>query len=163
MESEVKETGKNIFRSGKWKLENLEFLMAVLQEIGENITTASAKLGIARQSLNHWFKIDNCMLSNVHKLVEAYGYEVTFTLVKRKPIGLTMTIDRAKGIRRLDFLRDASRRYNISKREMAETLNMSQSTIFHWFDIDDCYIKHIRSIAAAHDLMLLVEIKKKES
>lgn len=100
---------------------------------------------------------DNMRISDVYRIVEALGYEVSFSLTDESGQMPVREIESKTG-RRLDFLTNALKRYRITKRNVSEALGLHYATVIHMFQVDDTSIQHLWEIADKFNLALHIDI-----
>lgn len=153
------------YKNGQWDLKYLQFVNSFLSQIGMTSTEAADKAGFARNTIYHWFKLDNAKLSSVEKLIESCGYKISFSL---KPAtnevgdALMTLVKKEKateeGDKKLSFLDEAMDRYGISRKDTAEKLGIGYTAMYYWFKSDDIFISYIYKIAEMHNLKVLIKI-----
>lgn len=152
----------------------LGFLEDFMHVTGACQADMARALGLTRGGISHAFRSDDMKISMCYRFVDSLGYDLEFKLEKEDykyvsdsvTVRITMKeepIDDPSSNVYLRFLSTALLRYHISKKDLAETLQITYNTVRHWFMVDDIYISHIYRIARLFDLSLRIAIKPKKA
>lgn len=156
------------FKSGQWDLKYLQFVNSFITQTGMTSGEAAAKAGITRQTIYHWFDLDDAKISSIIKFINNCGYNVQFSL---KPdtnkIGDALVTINSKefretvGDKNLSFLDEALDRYGIVRKDAAEKLGIGYTALYYWFQHDDVFISYVYKIAEQNGLKLVIKIDPK--
>lgn len=157
------------FKTGHWELKYLQFINSFISQSGNTIESAAKKAGITRQTINHWFNLDDAKISSIINFVEKLGYNITFSLrpstsevgdalvsINRKDVPPT------EGSKKLSFLDEAFNLYGISRKDTAAMLGLGYTALYYWFKNDDVFISYIYKMAEKNNLKLVIKIDQKE-
>lgn len=156
------------FKSGQWDLKYLQFVNSFISQTGMTSGEAAAKAGITRQTIYHWFDLDDAKISSIIKFINNCGYTVKFSL---KPdtskVGDALVTINSKeyqdtvGDKNLSFLDEAFDRYGIVRKEAAAKLGIGYTALYYWFLHDDVFISYVYKIAEQNGLKLVIKIDPK--
>lgn len=153
------------FKNGQWELKYLQFVNSFILQSGMSMGEAAEKAGITRQTIYHWFDLDDAKISSVIKFIKGCGYKVEFSLKPANDkVGDALVTINAKsfqetvGDKCLSFLDEALDRYGIQRKEAAERLGLGYTALYYWFKHDDVFISYIYKIAEQNGLKLVIKI-----
>lgn len=153
------------YQDGKWNLTHLKFLTDFMEETGLTTAAIAEMVGISRQAVYYWFKKDEVRLSMIYKLFKAYNYKIEFDFIKERPLEgeparVEMEVEREKlpGAKKLEFLASALKRYNISREDVQEKMNIGTTTIYYWLSHDDVFISYMYKFADVTGLKFAIRI-----
>lgn len=124
---------------------------------------AAVRLGMSRQTVVHWFTIDDTKLSNACALVEAFGcrlvvsYEVSLPGLDYRDKS-TPNYPPEYDRQRLSFLRRAIDDADISVQTLADLLQVGRTTLFDTLRTDDIMISRLFDIARVTGWTLRIRI-----
>ena len=140
----------------------LQFLLSLLEYKGVAKRELARMLGMTPQSIFTYFKRDDMKLSFAQTVASKLGYELVFRLEKadaqlqsgaleiEAPVG-------DGGLSRLSFLRVALQQYGISRKELAEKLELHYMGVNRWFKVDDIAVSYLYEIAQLYGLQVKVK------
>ena len=140
----------------------LQFLLSLLEYKGVAKRELARMLGMTPQSIFTYFKRDDMKLSFAQTVASKLGYELVFRLEKadaqlqsgaleiEAPVG-------DGGLSRLSFLRVALQQYGISRKELAEKLELHYMGVNRWFAVDDIAISYLYEIAQLYGLQVKIK------
>jgi len=163
------QTRSENFKDGVWNLKYLQFVNAFITQTGMSSGEAATKGGITRQTLYHWFDIDDAKISSIIKFINNCGYKVKFALKpETNKIGDALVTINSKdnfetvGDKNLSFLDEALDRYGIVRKDVAAKLGIGYTALYFWFRHDDVFISYIYKIAEQNGLKVVIKIDPKE-
>ena len=124
---------------------------------------AAERLGIARQTVVHWFTVDDTKLINACALVEAFGCRLVVSYEVSLP-GLDYRDESTPNYpaeydrQRLGFLRRAIDDADISVQSLADLLQVGRTTLFDTLRTDDIMISRLFDIARVTGWTLRIRI-----
>ena len=146
----------------------LSFLKQFMAKLGLNVADVATKLNLSSaQPLYYAFKRDDMMLSMLLDIFSAYGYDISFGFIRDNEylqvdmdLGPDQKYSAEDRNRRLFFLREMlDNGVNIA--ELCNTLHMAKSTIYYWFNHDDCHLSQVVAIAEVVGIPLKIKIRPK--
>ena len=166
-EKKVQKRSEN-FKNGQWDLKYLQFVDSFIKQSGMTLEQAANKAGITRQTIFHWFQLDDAKIQSVVKFINGCGYKIEFALQPiSNEVGDALVTINAKAIpatvgdKTLSFLDEAIDRYGIQRKEAAAKLGLTYTSLYYWFKHDDVFISYIYKIAEAYGLKLIINIDPK--
>lgn len=142
--------------AGKYPLKNLKFLGDFMTALRLTTTTAAEKAGLTQVTVYYWLKKDDAHLSSVERLINAWGYKLSFELVSPGEEDSIVNIELASE-KRLSFLERAMA--NVDRAELQKRLGIGTTTIYYWLTHDDIFISYIFQIAEAMGKKVKVNIR----
>lgn len=170
------------FKKKTYKLKNLWFLAEFLrmQETeGEvfSLNELAERSGCSPQVFAWSMNNDNINLSKIDKLLDSYGYKITYELVNTQEDGtkievsdgaivtqrglIKATIDMEKVEGRLAFLVSAMKKFSAPCYVVADKIEMSRQALSAMIKRDDCFIATLLLIAEKMSWALNIDIQKK--
>ncbi len=166
-EKKIQENTKS-HKYGQWDLKYLQFVSAFITQTGMTYVEAAKKAGIARQTMHHWFELDDAKIASIIRFIDRCGYTVKFAL---KPdtnkIGDALVTINSRdtfdtiGDKNLSFLDEALTRYGIVRKDAAAKLGIGYTALYYWFQHDDVFISYVYKIAEQNNLKLVIRIDPK--
>lgn len=148
--------------------ENLAFLAEFMTYANMTPPDLAKKMGVTRQSVATWFRIDDMSINRATEVLNTCGYSLRFYYTAQKEPKQITTItlrkedmaEDADKKKNMYFLLEAMAKYNFTKKDIAEKLGISYNSVLVWFTKSyDISISYIGKIAEAFDLKVNVEIK----
>lgn len=164
----------------RYECKNLKFLIDLFNALGETPSSYAQKTSnpeSASTGLRNQLNADDMKLSKAKAIVDTLGYTLNVRLVPKLQPEIVENEDTSYIVRlpveikrrqiqskyeNLDFLEEFVSSRNISKRELANKLNMSPGAIFTWFKTDDIAISYLSKIKDAFDVNLEFNILAKK-
>lgn len=150
----------------------LGFLSEFMRLIGECPADIARQTGLTRGVVSRWFDRDDVRLSYCYSYIESRGYELNITLKKDqdqvKQGNLSIQIEQkapdpdSVDCRRLEFLQIAMAKNGITKKDIADRIDIKYNTVRHWFIVDDMYLSYVFTIANLYGFDVNISIKPKE-
>ncbi len=143
----------------------LQFLHTLLEALNITKVDVAKKMGVTPQNLFNYMRKDDMKLSYAQEIVASLGYKLSVRLEKpgdntQRIISDIEELIGEDGMLRLAFLKVALRKYDISRVEIAEKLNLSADGVARWFRVDDILISYLYQIAEACDMEVVFQMKK---
>jgi len=140
----------------------LQFLLSLLEYKGVAKRELARMLGMTPQSIFTYFKRDDMKLSFAQTVASKLGYELVFRLEKADAQLQSGALEIEApagdgGLSRLSFLRVALQQYGISRKELAEKLELHYMGVNRWFKVDDIAISYLYEIAQLYGLQVKVK------
>ena len=140
----------------------LQFLLSLLEYKGVAKRELARMLGMTPQSIFTYFKRDDMKLSFAQTVASKLGYELVFRLEKADAQLQSGALEIEApagdgGLSRLSFLRVALQQYGISRKELAEKLELHYMGVNRWFKVDDIAVSYLYEIAQLYGLQVKVK------
>lgn len=155
--SETPAARNKVLQAGKYELKNLKFLGDFMTALRLTTTTAAQKAGLTQVSVYYWLKKDDAHLSSVERLINAWGYDLSFDLVYPEEDSI-VSIEFASP-KRLSFLERAIA--DVDRAELQKKIGVGTTTVYYWLSHDDIFISYIFKIADALGKKVKVTIRPK--
>ena len=152
---DTKGRGKTL-PAGKYHLRNLRFLGDFMTALGLTTTTAAQRAGFTQVTVYYWLKKDNARLSSVERLINAWGYSLSFELVPPEDPESIVCIEMPDQ-KRLSFLERAIA--GTDRADLQKRIGVGTTTIYYWLSHDDIFISHIFNVAEAIGRKVKVTIR----
>lgn len=149
----------------------LSFLLTALDAKGMTKADLARMMGVTPQNIFTYLKRDDMKLSFAQEIFHKMGYTLSFRLEAEDAPSRDVQIDLEglvgkDGLTRLAFLRVAMGRYGITRKALAEKLDIGYSGVNRWFAVDDISISYLYEIAEIYNLKVKIKaqlIKEKDS
>lgn len=149
-------------RDKEWQNSNLAFLGDFLDRIQVTALQLAEKLEITKQSVHYWFAKDDCKVSVAHRIVNACGYDIRFTLQKSSELTEKIPAPiKGNDEPRLQFLWDYLDAHPEYEDRILKELDMANSTFYYWSRADDCFVGYLIRIAKCTGAKLRISIMPK--
>ena len=154
---------------GRKQVVNLQFLQKFIKAKGLKMIDIARKLELnSAQPLYYCFKEDDMKLSMIYKIFDVYGYDVTFSLGEQQEfIHVDMVLEdnteEYGGVKleRLAFLKQGLENENVNVTKLCEAMDMAKSTIYYWYNHDDCNLSQIVKVSEITKIPLNIKIRPK--
>ena len=140
----------------------LSFLLTALDAKGMTKADLARMMGVTPQNIFTYLKRDDMKLSFAQEIFHKMGYTLSFRLEAEDAPSRDVQIDLENlvgkdGLTRLAFLRVAMGRYGITRKDLAEKLDIGYSGVNRWFAVDDISISYIYEIANLYGLKVKIK------
>lgn len=151
-----------------WPLKNMKFFAEFMDKTGLTPEAMEAKTGICASVIRRWMRLDNTNLSNVIKIMDSFGYQLSMEFAEDKDesqnieITIRENVYDGKEMGRLAFLKKALLQRNVCRATLAAELGASRTSVIKWFKNDDIFIKWLFAISEKMGWKLIIKIRPKE-
>lgn len=173
----TQETARSL--TTRYGTKNLRFITDLLDALGHtphsyaNLTDNPSSTST---SLRIFLHRDDIKVSKAKTIVDTLGYMLIIRLYDRLPeiaaspdrnyvVKIPKEIDQAtqgnSKYPNLGFLDDYMKRHKLSRRGLAEKLQLSPGAVFTWFKQDDIAVSYLNKIKDTFDAVLEFNIRKK--
>ena len=134
-------------------LSTAQALRAQLKKDDMKISRAKTIVGMTGYRLRLSFKDETKMIQKVEDYTLTLPAELSENLTRKKE---------ASPYENLDFLHEFLQRRRISRRQLAQRIEVSPGAVETWFRADDCAISYLYRIKNSYDVELVFDIQTKE-
>ena len=148
----------------RYKCENLAFLIEFMNATRTPVTAITANRS-EETAFRAMLRKDNMMLSRAKNAIEKVGYklEINFADPFEQQKNTVIIIEGATPAGKnpnLRFLLDALEKKKMTFKELSETIDVAQGTIWCWIKVDDIRVSYLPLIAEKLNLRLEYKITK---
>lgn len=139
----------------------LQFLLSLMEMKGITKVELARRLGVTPQNVFTYFQRDDMKLSLAQKIVGLIGYDLQISLEKDSPKSVIVEIENLvgkDGLARLAFLRIAMSQYGITRKDMAQKLDLNYTGVNRWFYVDDMALSYVYEIAETYGLRVRIKV-----
>lgn len=139
----------------------LQFLLSLMDMKGITKVELARRLGVTPQNVFTYFQRDDMKLSLAQKIVGLIGYDLQISLEKDSPKSVIVEIENLvgkDGLARLAFLRIAMSQYGITRKDMAQKLDLNYTGVNRWFYVDDMALSYVYEIAETYGLTVRIKV-----
>lgn len=139
----------------------LQFLLSLMEMKGITKVELARRLGVTPQNVFTYFQRDDMKLSLAQKIVGLIGYDLQISLEKDSPKSVIVEIENLvgkDGLARLAFLRIAMSQYGITRKDMAQKLDLNYTGVNRWFYVDDMALSYVYEIAETYGLTVRIKV-----
>lgn len=143
----------------------LQFIETLLANTSTNKHELARLMGMTPQNIFTYFQRDDMKLSLAQKMAEKLGYNLIFSLHNPKKPNKRVIVDiesvlGEEGLSRLAFLQVAMKYNNLTRKLLAEQLELNYTGVNRWFKVDDIALSYIFRIAEINNLQVAIKAEK---
>lgn len=143
----------------------LQFIETLMANTSTNKHELARLMGMTPQNIFTYFQRDDMKLSLAQKMAEKLGYNLNFSIHNPEKASKRVVMDIEsvlgdEGISRLAFLQVAMKYNGLTRKMLAEQLELNYTGVNRWFKVDDMALSYIFRIAEINNLQVAIKAEK---